>query len=253
MAWFDHNSTRIYYETYGTGSPVLLLPGFAGTIEDLSAVSTVLSETYQVIVADLPGSGRSEPQPRTYTASYYRDDAHIFIAFLQEHSIPSAHIVGFSDGGEVALLMAELNPDLVRSVVTWGAAGVIHDPNGQLRNTMDTVVDDPIPPLQPFSTYLKATYGETNARAMTQSFVRAMSDIIAQGGDISLSQSKEIRCPALLITGEHDFIALPALVAQLADSIHLAEFLEADGAGHNIHHEKPEWLSRTIYDWLQVH
>ena len=38
MAWFEHNTSRIYYEEYGSGDPVLLLPGFARSIEEFSAL-----------------------------------------------------------------------------------------------------------------------------------------------------------------------------------------------------------------------
>jgi valacyclovir hydrolase len=254
MAWFEHSSSRIYYEESGRGTPVLLLPGFAGSIEEYSALrETLVTAGYKVIAADLPGSGRSEPQPREYTASYYEDDARSFAALLQHLGVGSAHLIGFSDGGEVSLLMSALMSDVARSVVTWGAVGSINDPHGQLRDMLYNVVDNPAPPLQPFSEYLKAAYGESNARAMTRSVVTAYSDIVAAGGDISLSKVGNITCPALLITGEHDFLATPALLSQLADHIGTAKVLTVEGSGHDVHNSHPEWLAQTILDWLKIH
>src|SRR5262249_31392511 len=150
------------------------------------------------------GSGRSEPQPRAYTASYFEDDARSFAALLQHLETGPAHLIGFSDGGEVSLLMAALTPSVARSVVTWGASGTLSDPDGHLREAMYNVVDHPIPPLQQFREYLIATYGEANARAMTQSEIGAVTDIIEAGGDISLSKAGNITCPVLIIVGEHD-------------------------------------------------
>jgi len=118
MAWFEHNASRIYYEEHGSGDPVLLLPGFAGSIEELSALQEALATRNRVITADLPGSGRSEPQPRVYPATYYADDARSFVALLEHLMTGATHLVGFSDGGEVALLMAAFTPVLARSVVT---------------------------------------------------------------------------------------------------------------------------------------
>jgi len=161
--------------------------------------------------------------------------------------------MGFSDGGEVSLLMAALAPDVARSVVTWGAVGTFNDPEGHLRDAMYNVVDNPIPLLQHFSEYLIATYGEANARAMTQSFVGAVSAIIEGGGDISLSKASNITCPVLLITGEHDFFVPLALLSQLAAPIRNAEVMQADGAGHDVHHARPEWLAQTILNWLKRH
>lgn len=253
MSWFEHGTSRIYYEDEGNGELVLLLPGFAGNISELSALKEALVGSYRVIVADLPGSGRSEPQPRAYTSTYLEDDARSFVALLHHLAVQPAHLIGFSDGGEVALLMAALTPVVARSVVVWGAAGALRDPGGQLRDAMNTVVDNPIPPLQPFRDYLVATYGKANARAMTQSFVRAVSDIIEGGGDISRSKAGNITCPVLLIAGEHDAFAPPALVSELATRIHRSEILIVEGAGHDVHHTHPQWLAQTIIDWLKRH
>lgn len=254
MLWFEHGTSRIYYEEYGNGDPVLLLPGFAGSIEEFSALRDALvAASYRVIAADLPGSGRSEPQPRRYTATYFEDDARSFVALLHHLAVGPAHMLGFSDGGEVSLLMAALTPDVARSVVAWGASGMISDPDRRLRDATYNVVDNPIPPLQHFSEYLIATYGEANARAMTRSLVDALSDIIEGGGDISLSKVGSITCPVLLIAGEHDVFVPWVLLSQLAARIRTAEVLKADGAGHDVHNACPEWLAQTILDWLKRH
>ncbi len=103
MAWFEHGISRIYYEEQGSGTPVLVLPGFAQSIEDFAALmEALLGAGYRVIAADLPGSGRSEPQPRTYTATYYEDDARSFAALLEHLATEPAHVIGFSDGGMTA-------------------------------------------------------------------------------------------------------------------------------------------------------
>jgi valacyclovir hydrolase len=254
MAWFEHDTSRIYYEDQGEGKPVLLLPGFAGNIGEFSALTDALvSAKYRVIAADLPGSGQSEPQPRRYTAAYYEEDARAFAELLQHLNVSSAHLMGFSDGGEVALLMATQMPVLVRSLLTWGAAGKISDPDGQLRAAMRKVIDSPIPPMQPFRDYLIAAYGVSNARAMTQSFVDAVDNIIDAGGDISAAKSNAITCPVLLIAGEHDFVASPALVSDLAARIPQAKFIKVEGAGHDVHDSHAKWLIRTILDWLTGH
>jgi valacyclovir hydrolase len=255
MAWFEHGTSRIYYEEQGSGTAVLVLPGFAGSIEEFAALREALvAAGYRVIAADLPGSGRSEPQPRTYTATFFEDDARSFAALLQHLETGPAHLIGFSDGGDISLLMAALMSGVARSVVTWGAVGVLNDPSGQLREAMYNVVDHPIPPLQGFRDFLIATYGETNARAMTQSVVGALSDIIKQsGGDLSLSKADNITCPVLLISGEHDFFAPPSLASELAARIRAAEVLVAEGAEHNVYMDRPEWLMQTILDWLGKH
>ena len=251
MAWFEHGTSRIYYEEHGSGDPVLVLPGFAGSIEEFSVLREALvAAGYRVIAADLPGSGRSEPQPRTYTATYFKDDAGSFAALLQHLAIGPAHLIGFSDGGEISLLMAALTPAVARSAVIWGASGTLSDPDGHLRKAMYNIVDHPIPPLQQFRDHLIATYGETNARAMTQSEVDALTAIIESGGDVSLSQASNITCPVLIIVGERDMFVPLTLASQLASRLRTSEVLEAEGVGPAVHSERPEWLAQTICDWL---
>jgi valacyclovir hydrolase len=253
MALFEHGTSRIYYEVHGSGDPVLLLPGFAVSITELTALRDALSPRYRVISADLPGSGRSEPQPREYTATYFEDDARSFAALLRHLETGSAHLVGYSDGGDVSLLMAAMMPDSARSVATWGAAGTIPEEQLPLLDAFYNVIDSPIEPLQGFSEQLKAEYGEGNARAMTRSFASAIRAIVAGGGDISLSRAGRITCPVLLIVGEHDFFISPALVAQVAARIPAAEVIEVEGAGHGVHEDRPEWFAEILLDWLAEH
>jgi valacyclovir hydrolase len=254
MAWFEHGSSRIYYEEQGRGTPVLVLPGFAMSIEEFAALREALvAAGYRVIAADLPGSGRSEPQPRGYTATYYEDDARSFVALIQHLATKPAHLIGFSDGGITSLLMAALTPGVARSVVTWGAAGTISDPGGHLVKAMYNVVDHPIPPLQGFRDYLVSTYGEANARAMTQSMATAKTDLIEAGGDVSLSKAGNITSPVLLIAGQHDIFTPPALASEFAARVSTAEVLEVEGAEHNVYADRPEWLTQTILDWLGKH
>ena len=247
--WFEHGDTRIYYEEAGQGEPVLLLPGWGGSIDELSALRRALAPSFRIIAADLPGSGKSGPQPRTYTPAYYEHDAEAALAMLRSIGATPAHVAGFSDGGEYALLMAATEPDAIRSLVTWGSAGSLGD-NLPMADAMATIIDDPIPPMLEFSAYMKAAYGEANARVMTRSAAAAFRAIIEAGGDVSRSRAADICCPALLITGEHDFLAPPSLVADMAQAIPNGQFLEVKGAGHPVHLERADWLVKTVVDWI---
>ncbi len=249
MSWYERGDFRIYYEEAGTGEPLLFLPGWGGRIDEFSGIRTQLAARFRVIAADLPGSGKSGPQPRTYTPTYFDDDVGAFVALLEELGASPAHVVGFSDGGEYALLMAATKPAAVRSIAAWGAAGSLGK-NLQMADAMSNLIDDPIPPMAAFSGYMKDAYGEANARIMTRSFGQTLRSIVESGGDISRSRAPSITCPALLITGENDFLATPALVSDMAQAMPNAEYVEVKGATHAIHHEQPAWLIETVVGWL---
>jgi valacyclovir hydrolase len=250
VAWFEYGTSRIYYEETGSGEPVLLLPGFSDTIAGHAPLREALEKRYRVIAADLPGSGLSGPQPRMYSASFYDNDAAAFTAVLHQRGAVPAHLFGFSDGGEVALLMATLAPSVARSVLAWGASGFASDPDGRIREAFRGVVDHPDPAMRGYRDYLVATYGEDNARAMTQSFASAIDAIIEAGGDISRSRANAITCTVMLIFGERDFYLSRTLVDALASQIKRAEVVEAVGAGHGVHVDRPEWFVTTVVEWI---
>src|SRR5438105_4387712 len=125
MPWFERDLARIHYEEHGEGEPLLLMHGFTDSAREMSGLIDALAPHYRVIAPDLQGYGRSEPRPRNYTPSFYHDDAHDMAALLEHLGTGPAHIVGFSDGGEVAILMPIHHPDMARSVVAWGAVGTL--------------------------------------------------------------------------------------------------------------------------------
>jgi pimeloyl-ACP methyl ester carboxylesterase len=181
MAWYGPDGRRLYYEdSGGAGDVVVLLPGWAGNIAEFAGLRRALAGGLRVIAADLPGSGRSEPQPRYYAATYYRDDAEYLLGFLGALGVPAAHLVGFSDGGEEALLMAALRPRCALSVVTWGAAGQIVAAEEELDALAD-VVDHPSEELLPLAAYLAQAYGADTARIMTGTWAAAMRGIAGAG------------------------------------------------------------------------
>jgi valacyclovir hydrolase len=230
----------------------VLMPGWGGTIIELNPLRAALSSGFRVIAVDLPGSGRSEPQPRTYDAGYYHDDALAILGLLDALRVAAAHLVGFSDGGEEAVLMAELRPGLALSLFTWGAAGKIEgtpDQVASVENVMDRSADG----MSALAAYLAEAYGPDSARIMTRSWGQAMRGIIATGGDISRKSAHLITCPALIVTGTYDPHCPPDLTEELAALIPRGQFLEAPGAGHPVHQSHAAWLERQLTSWLADH
>ncbi len=252
MAWFNYTNGRIWYDERGNGEPLLFLPGFTESGDDFSPMIDALASSYRVIAVDLPGSGRSEPQPRHYTRTCYHEDAETLAALMAHLTIDSFHTAGFSDGGEVALLLAIQQPKAMRSALIWGAAGGI-DANAiaGMIPVFHDIIDSPPEFMKDFSEHLKARYGETNARLMTQSFADAALAIVDAGGDISGSRAGEIECPILIIAGENDPFAPTSLVRPLAERIPRGELIEVPGAGHSVHEEQPEWFMQTLLNWLR--
>jgi len=252
MTWYGPDGRQIYYEDAGRGDTVLLLPGWGGSIIDLNRLRSELVSGFRVVAVDLPGSGRSQPQPRRYTSDYYLEDARVLLSLLDELRVEVAHLVGFSDGGEEALLMAALEPARALSVFTWGAAGQVVASPDMLRG-LAHMVDDPVDPFTSLAAYLAEAYGADEARIMARSWAQAMSGVIDAGGDISRSRAALITCPALLVTSSYDPFCPPDLVREMADAIPRGEYLEAPGGGHDVHLSHTSWFVASLVDWLSCH
>ena len=104
---------KIYYETYGQGTPLLLLHGGLGSIMNFANCIPALASNYLVIAPDSPGHGRSE---QTDSLSYQLLSNYIskFIDYLE---LDSLYIMGWSDGGVIGLILAADRPDKVRKLI----------------------------------------------------------------------------------------------------------------------------------------
>jgi valacyclovir hydrolase len=148
--------------------------------------------------------------------------------------------------------MAELRPGLALSLFTWGAAGKVEATPDELAS-LENVIDQPADGLAPLAAYLATFYGADNARIMTRSWAKAMRDLVAAGGDISRRSAHLISCPALLIAGTYDPHCPPGLTRELAALIPRGQFLEAPGAGHDVHLSHAGWLAGQLTRWLADH
>ena len=112
------NGIKLYYETHGTGRPLILLHGGLGSSEMFGPVLPALAERHRVIAVDLQGHGRTADIDRPLDVRLMADD----IAALIDHlGLDRPDLVGYSLGGGVALHTAAKYPALVDRLVVVSA------------------------------------------------------------------------------------------------------------------------------------
>jgi len=112
------NGINLYYETHGTGRPLILLHGGLGSGEMFGPVMPMLAERHQVIAVDLQGHGRTADIERPIDVRLMAGD----IAALIDHlGLDQPDVVGYSLGGGVALQTAAQYPAKVRRLVLVSA------------------------------------------------------------------------------------------------------------------------------------
>ena len=103
-------SSDLYYEEFGYGFPLILLHGNGEDHMYFKYQIEYFSREYRVIAIDTRGHGRSPRGDGEFTLSIFADDLHMF---MTAHGIEKTHILGFSDGGNIALIFALRYPDMV--------------------------------------------------------------------------------------------------------------------------------------------
>ena len=112
------NGINLYFETHGTGQPLILLHGGLGSGEMFGPTLTELAQQHQVIAVDLQGHGRTADIALPIDIRLMADD----IAALIDHlKLDKPDVVGYSLGGGVALFTAVKYPDKVRRLVVASA------------------------------------------------------------------------------------------------------------------------------------
>jgi pimeloyl-ACP methyl ester carboxylesterase len=112
------NGLTMYYETHGSGRPLILLHGGLGSGEMFGPVLTQLAEHHQVVAPDLQGHGRTADIDRPIDAAMMADD----IAALIDHlGLDRPDVVGYSLGGGVAMHTAFKHPEKIRKLVAGSA------------------------------------------------------------------------------------------------------------------------------------
>ncbi len=105
---------KLNYIEKGQGRPFVLLHGNGESSEYFIHQIEYFSKCYRVIAVDTRGHGKSPRGDRPFALDQFVDDLH---GFLDEMGIAKATILGFSDGGNIALLFALKHPNYVEKLI----------------------------------------------------------------------------------------------------------------------------------------
>jgi pimeloyl-ACP methyl ester carboxylesterase len=123
------NGLRLYYETRGTGTPVILLHGGLETCRMWDPVIPSLSINYMTITPDSRGHGRSDNPTGQFSYLLMAAD---MAQLIQALGLKQPFVAGYSDGGQVALEMAITYPGLARGYLIGGIYNTLTDAWSQM-------------------------------------------------------------------------------------------------------------------------
>lgn len=181
------NGFRMYYETHGSGQPLVMIHGGLGGGEGCAQMiehhAAILSGQFQVVSYDRRAAGRSETPGDGYSIPTYAEDLH---SLLEHLGISRAHILGSSAGGPIALQFALDHPEMTLSLL--------------LINTM--------------------TYVQESERAVRQSELEEIRQALSEGGkEAAVEAGLDSRWPGLRESDPEQFARLKAINVEQFEGI----------------------------------
>src|SRR6266404_5847462 len=114
QGYVDHDGARIWYATYGSGSPVILLHGGLGHSGNWGyQVPAIARSGYRAVLIDSRGHGRSTRDGRPFSYELMAFDV---MAVMDALHLEQATLVGWSDGACIALILVAIAPMRVAGV-----------------------------------------------------------------------------------------------------------------------------------------
>ncbi|AYF97885.1 alpha/beta fold hydrolase [Protaetiibacter intestinalis] len=242
MPYLRVGPETIYHEVHGTGEPLLLLHGGYCSLENMRPLGGLLAERYEVHAPERAGHGRTPDREGPYGYGRMLEET---VAYLDAVGLDSVHVVGFSDGGILALLLALEHPGRVRRIVPISAN--IH-------------TDAFVPEDYPHETVPQAAherldreYAELSPDGAEHGAV-VLEKLLAMWTaepDIPVASLAGIRVPTLVMAGEHDAIRRDHSEL-IASSIPGARLVVVPGTTHMLVSERPDAVAAEALGFLSA-
>ena len=250
------------FTTLGGGPTVLMLHGIGGGhLSFAPQVETLATAGYRAVAWDMPGYGHSAPiEPYTFKGL-----AQSCVQLIESLKVESVILVGHSMGGMVAQEVVARRPDLVSRLVLCGTSPAFGKPDGDwqrefiaqrtapldagqtMADLAQTLVPQMIGPGSLPEGVKLATHCMGLVRAAT--YRRALECIVTFDRRANLPN---ITVPTLLVAGEHDRNAPPAVMKKMADAIPRGTFIEMKGIGHLQNLEAPDEFDALLLNFLSL-
>jgi pimeloyl-ACP methyl ester carboxylesterase len=193
------NGLKLYYELHGTGTPLVLIHGGGSTIEsNFARILPALARTHQVIAIETQSHGHTADIDRPFSFEQDADDVSVL---LQHLHIEKADILGFSNGGTIALQVAIRHPKQVNKLVL---ASTLYKRDGMPAGFFEGMQQAT---LEHMPAPLKEAYRKVNSdpQGLQKMFTRDATRMI-HFQDISDDLIKAVQAPTLVINGDTDVV-----------------------------------------------
>jgi len=255
-------STIPTFSTLGAGPTILMLHGIGGgNLAFAPQVETFAGSGYRAVAWDMPGYGRSAPiEPYTFKGL-----AQSCIALIEGLQCGSVILLGHSMGGMVAQEVVARRPELVSRLILCGTSPAFGKPDGDWQRrfvaersapldagrTMAELAEQLVPQMIGPGALPEGVKLATHCMAQVSpaTYRRALEALVSFDRKANLPN---IHVPTLLVAGEHDKNAPPAVMKKMADAIAGSSYIEMKGIGHLQNLEAPEDFDGLVLNFLAL-
>ncbi len=234
-----HDGARIWYATYGSGPPVILLHGGLGHSGNWGAqVPALVASGYRAVLVDSRGHGRSTRDARPFTYELLGSDV---LAVMDELRLERAAFVGWSDGACTALILAAHAPTRVAGVFFFGCN---MDPSGVKEFVPSPILD------RCFSRHVKDYARLSSTPDRFDAFAEAVGSMQRTQPNYSVQDLADVRVPVTIVHGEHDEFITREHSEYLARSIPGAALVILSDVSHFAPIQRPEQFNHAMLAFL---
>ena len=219
-----------YYIEKGCGEPIIFLHGNGENCNYFQGQVDVFAERYHVYALDTRGHGKTPRGDRPFTIRQFADD---LLCFMDDHKIKKAHLLGFSDGGNIAMVFAIRHSDRVNKLILNGAN---LNPAGVKRSTQ-------IPIEIGYRIARRFSAKSDSARLNAE-----MLGLMVNDPSIEPDELRAIRVKTLVIAGTKDMI-MESHTHLIAECIPDSRLVFING-NHFIANKKPEDFNHAVLEFL---
>ncbi len=224
---------NMYYEIYGEGDPLLIIHGNGGSINNFFFQIPFFAKHYKVILADSRSQGKSTDDNDSLSYEMMADDLD---ALLNNLKMDSCMVIGWSDGGINGLLLAIRHPEKVKKLAVTGA-NLWPDTTAVDPGIYDFVVTH----IDSFQKLPRSDYNRNSLKLLR---------ILNEQPHISAEQLHKIKCPVLVMGGDHDVI-LTKHTLLIAESIPKSFLWILPNSGHSAPLVYKDRFNQVVYEFFK--
>lgn len=257
------NGVELYYETHGSGPPLMLVAGLASDSQSWQPVVAGLSQKYFLILPDNRGAGRTRPSESGGDIQQMADDC---VALLRHLDLPPVHLLGHSMGGFIALDCAIRHPGQFRNVILAATSASNSERNNVLMHDWVAYLESGMDLESWFRNLFywiftkrffqdKDLLNSALQYAISYPYPQSKTAFKNQVNAISQFNCRpnlaDIPLKTLVLCGQEDLL-FPPQEASVLKAIPGAVFSIVEDAAHSIHMECPEAFIGHVLQFLET-